>query len=289
MGRLVFLLMFLFSFSAFAGFQGFNGTTDLKIFNAIKCSTGLTCTKVGDKFTIVSSPTISTGSLTITAADTVDATLLLNADNADDDADKWKIAAEASGDAFNLLNKTSGAYVSKFKVSTAGDVTLGGGLVASSGQFTNYGRAYDGLTTGTSTTPSATVVYLSQVFVSANATITGIKVNSGATVGTNKYLVALFDSTGAAVATSALAGVTTANADAYQTIAFTGTYAAKGPGVYWIGLYVNGTTDRFRSLAAGAEGKGLAGSVTGQTFGTVASVTLPTTFTADKGPVAFLY
>ncbi len=52
---------------------------------------------------------------------------------------------------------------------------------------------------------------------------------------------------------------------------------------------MNGTTDRFRSLPASMEGRGLAGSVTGQTFGTVVAITPPTTFTADKGPVAFVY
>ena len=145
------------------------------------------------------------------------------------------------------------------------------------------------LTSGTSTTPSATTVYLSQILIGSACSLTGIKVNSGATVGTDKYIAALFDSNGAPLAYSALAGTTTANADAYQALAFTSAYAISEPGVYWIGLYVNSTTDRFRSIPAVGEFAGLAGSVTGQSFGTVAAVTLPSTFTADKGPVAFTY
>lgn len=216
MKGLMFLVLSLFSTVAFAGFQGFNGTTDLKVFNSIKCSSGLTCSKVGDKFQIVAGSSSST-------------------------------------------------------------------------LFTNYGRSLDSLTGGTSTTPSATTVYLSQVLVSAPTTLTGIKINSAATVGTNKYLVALFDSTGAVVATSALAGVITANANAYQTIAFTAPVAVVGPASYWIGLYLNGTTDRFYSLPASKAPGGLAGSIAAQTFGTVVAITPPTTFTADVGPVAYTY
>ncbi len=280
---------------AYAGFRAYSGSTDLKIFNAVKCSTGVTCTREADKLVVVSSPTISTGTLTISGADAGDASLLLNADRGDDNADKWEILSEASGDALNFLNKTSGSYVSKFKVSTAGatttagSATITGGIVASAGQWVNYGRPMNGLTDGTDVTPGATTVYMSQIFVRANATLTGIKLNNAATCATNKWIVALFDSSGAVVANSDLAGTTCSGTDALQTIAFTGTYAAVGPGVYWIGLYSNGAGAHFRALPAAAEGTGKAGSVTGQTFGTAASVTLPTTFTADKGPVAFTY
>jgi hypothetical protein len=145
------------------------------------------------------------------------------------------------------------------------------------------------LTAGTSTTPSATTVYLSQVHIAAACSLTGIAISNGATVGTDKYVVALFDANGVPVANSALAGETTSGADVYQSIAFTSAYVVAEPGVFWIALYVNGTTDRFRSIPAVGANSGLAGSATGQTFGVVAAVTLPTTFTADKGPVAFTY
>jgi hypothetical protein len=142
---------------------------------------------------------------------------------------------------------------------------------------------------GTSTTPGATTVYLTQIHIPHKVTLTGVAVNNGATVGTDKYVVALFDSYGRVVAYSALAGVTTTGADAFQSVAFTATVTVRGPATYWIGLYVNGTTDRFRSIPAVGACAGLAGTVTGQTFGTVVNVALPTTFTADRGPVAFVY
>ncbi len=296
------LLTALFlSSSAFAGFQGLNGTTSLGVFNKLTCSTGLTCTKVGSAFSIVSSPTISTGSLTIQGAALTSGDLLLNTNAAAANADKWKISADTATDSLIMYNKTSGSYVAKYTLTSGGNATVAGtetvtgaftptgGVVASSGQWTNYGHILDSLTGGTDTTPGTTTVYMTQIFVHANATITGVKVLNGSANGTDKYVVALFDSGGTPVANSSTSGITCSGTSAFQTLAFTGTYAAKGPGVYWVGLYVNGTTARFRSLAAANEGKGLAGSVTAQTFGTVAAVTLPTSFTADKGPVAFLY
>ena len=143
---------------------------------------------------------------------------------------------------------------------------------------------------GTSTTPVATTTYLAEVYLPRSLTLTGIKILNAATVGTDKWAVALYPSAGgAAVATSALAGTTTAGADAFQTLVFTATYAAAGPARYWIAAQVNGTTDRFRTIATLTFVDVLAGSVTGGTFGTFASLTAPTTFTADKGPIACIY
>ena len=51
---LLVLMGFMFSMSAHAGFRAYNGTTDLGIFQSVKCSTGTTCTKVGDKLNVVS-------------------------------------------------------------------------------------------------------------------------------------------------------------------------------------------------------------------------------------------
>ncbi len=287
--------------TAWAGFQGINGSTSLGIFNKMKCSTGLTCTKVGDQFSIVSSPTISTGALSISAATATSATEDLIANAGANNGDKWRLLNTNSTQLFALQNNTSGSFVTKWSMTPAGNVTnvgtltvtgattMTGGQVASAGQWTNYGRVYETLTSGTDVTPGTTTVYLSQVFVHANATITGVVVNNAATCATSKWIVALFDSTGTPVANSNTAGVVCSGTDAYQTIAFTGTVPVVGPGVYWIGLYANGTGGHFRALKASSQGKGLAGSVAAQTFGTVVAVTLPTTFTADLGPAAFLY
>lgn len=175
-----------------------------------------------------------------------------------------------------------------------GDLTLaGGGLVAANGFAARPTLCHSGgipayvSTFGTQVTPVTTEVYLAEVFVPCNMSITGIAVFNGATVGTDKYCVVLYDSAGNAVANSDTDGVTTAGADDYQRIPFTAAYAAKGPATYYIGLTVNGTTDRFNAHGLGDFP---AGKVTGEVFGTIsASLTMPTTFTADLGPVASLY
>lgn len=296
------VLTMLFATQAFAGFQGINGTTDLGIFNKLTCSTGLTCTKVGSAFSIVSSPTISTGTLTINGAASTSGILNINANNNASNADKWQVASDTATDSLIAYNKTSGSYVAKMTLTTGGNMTVAGtltstgiftptaGIASSAATKTIWSSWNPGVATNaTSTTPSATVVYMTQIWVPHNETMTGIAILNAATVGTNKYVVALFDSTGAVVANSALAGVLTTGASVWQKVAFTGTYAATGPKTYWVGVYVNGTTDRFYSVPAFGAMGGLAGSVSAQTFGTVAAVTLPTTFTADLGPVSYIY
>jgi hypothetical protein len=142
---------------------------------------------------------------------------------------------------------------------------------------------------GTSTTPVAGTVYYADIFIPETAKVlTGVGVLNAATVGTDKWLLALYDSGGTLLANTATAGTTTSGANAFQQIAFTSTYTVKKPGRYWIGASLNGTTDRFRTIAAATWIDVLTTSATG-TFGTLAALTPPTTFTADVGPVAYVY
>ena len=143
--------------------------------------------------------------------------------------------------------------------------------------------------TGTNTTLAAGTIYWAEVWIPRNITLTGVGVLNGATVGTDKWIVALYSSAGgAAVANSALAGTASSGADAFQAVAFTGTYAAVGPARYWVAFQSNGTTDTLRTIAASTFVDVLTKSATGS-FGTLPSLTVPTTFTADKGPVAYVY
>lgn len=123
----------LFTVTAYAGFRGFNGSTDLSIFNNLKCSTGLTCSKVGDKFVIVSSPTISTGSLSLTGAEAGDAVLSMIADEGDDNGDTWKMKSVAASDSLIFYNNVSGSDVAKFTMTTGGNVSMVGSLTGDGG------------------------------------------------------------------------------------------------------------------------------------------------------------
>lgn len=142
---------------------------------------------------------------------------------------------------------------------------------------------------GTNTTPVAGTWYCMDVRVFGNYTaVTGIGFLNGATVGTDKAIYALYDSTGRLVANTDTAGTTTASASAAQELAFTSQVALQN-GMYWTCGQVNGTTTRLRTVAASTFLDKLAGSFTG-TFGTVpATITPPTTFTADTGWFGYIY
>lgn len=187
----------------------------------------------------------------------------------------------------------SGNSVVAGTLGVTGVTTPTGGIApySATAVFSNFGSDWKAGTFAgnTSATPGNTTVYLTQVRIPYNVTLTGVNVTNAATCGTNKWIVALFNSAGVAVANSALAGTLCSGASGYQAIPFTGTYAAVGPGTYWIGLYADGATDRYYAIPAVGKIGGLAGSVGTQVFGTVATVALPTTFTADVGPAAFTY
>lgn len=53
----------LLSFTAIAGFEGLNQDVSLKLFNKINCGSGLTCSKVKDKFNVVFSGGVGSASL----------------------------------------------------------------------------------------------------------------------------------------------------------------------------------------------------------------------------------
>ena len=141
---------------------------------------------------------------------------------------------------------------------------------------------------GTNTTTVAGTIYWAEVNIPRNMDITGIAVLNGATVGADLGVVALYNSAGTLVANSALAGATTSGANAFQARAFTAVYPAIGPGRYWIASQSNGTTDTIRTIAVSTNIDCLTASATGA-FGTLTALTVPTTITADKGPVAYVY
>ena len=116
------LMVVAFAIPAWAGFRAYNGTTDLDIFDAIKCSTGITCTRVSGKLNIVSSPTVAGAEITITGAEATDAILNLLADESDDNADDWFIKSLTTG-SFVIQSGATGSAVARFTMSGAGALT----------------------------------------------------------------------------------------------------------------------------------------------------------------------
>ena len=120
--------------------------------------------------------------------------------------------------------------------------------------------------------------------VPVSYTVTGIACLNGDTAATDLLLYSLYDTDGDLVANTALAGTLAANANTFQSIAFTSVYTIT-PGRYWVGWQTNGTTTRLETIPASTFVNVLTTSSTG-TFGTIEEPTIPTTFTADVGPVA---
>lgn len=131
---------------------------------------------------------------------------------------------------------------------------------------------------------ASTEQYCTQVYLPYSKMLTGLALLNGTTVGTNKWLYILYDSSGNLLANTATAGATTSGASTYQQIAFTAPYYAVGPATYFACFQANGTTDTYRRVnTAGNEGL-YAGKLTGQTFGTVPNpITVPSSFTTALG------
>lgn len=137
-------------------------------------------------------------------------------------------------------------------------------------------------TFGNDNTPVITETYIAQVDVPHACTLTGIAVLNG-TVASGNIIVALADDTGAVVAKSASTAMS--GTAAYQRVPFTATVDIVG-GTYFVLQQVDNTTARLRGHVLGNFG---ASKKTGETYGTFTTVTPPTTFTANLGPVASLY
>lgn len=140
------------------------------------------------------------------------------------------------------------------------------------------------LTTGTDATPVITETYICEIFIGSRTSLTGVAILNGSAVAGNVH-VGLADSTGAKVTES---NTITAQAGTavYQKFAFGSAYTVTRPGKYFIIVQFSNASARFRAHAAGVFG---ASKKTGDTYGTFTTVTPPTTFTADLGPIASVY
>jgi len=68
MGKLMLLLVMFFTSLTVQAFEGINGTTSLKLFNQIQCSTGLSCSRSFGKFVMTSAGSPSYTTLTVSGA-----------------------------------------------------------------------------------------------------------------------------------------------------------------------------------------------------------------------------
>lgn len=145
---------------------------------------------------------------------------------------------------------------------------------------------------GTSTTVTADKTYYADIFIPlASVTLTGVGFLNGTTATTDKTIVSLYDSSGTLLANSVVTGGGTliATSNIFQQVAFTATYTTIKPGRFWIGYQQNGTTATPRTIATATWIDVLTGSATGTNAVAAPTITPPTTFTADVGPIAYVY
>jgi hypothetical protein len=142
-------------------------------------------------------------------------------------------------------------------------------------------------TTGTDTACSDGTTYFTEIFIPTLRTLTGVFYLVGSVGGTDKVIVTLYDSSGAVLANSDIAGVTVGTAANIQSVPFTAAFATTYAGQYFMGVTFNGTTAKFRTLPI--PGSPFIAGSEAETFGTVTAITPGTTFTASKGPIGGVY
>lgn len=182
----------------------------------------------------------------------------------------------------------SGAATFASTVGFTGATTMTGGTNLTTEPTVSFaaGGPWALATTGTDTACSNGTSYFVELNIPYNRTITGLGYQVGSVGGTDKVIAVLYNSAGAVVANSALAGATVGTAAQIQAVEFLTPYAAVS-GRYFASVTFNGTTAKFRTYPIPGS-LFIAGSEA-ETFGTVTAITPGTTFTADKGPLCFAY
>lgn len=171
---------------------------------------------------------------------------------------------------------------------TPGQVT-GQGVGNALNQYSNIpigSVAYASL--GTNTTDVAGQVWVSSFTLPVDMSITGMKCLQGGTATTDKVIYSLYDSSGALLANSATAGTSLSGASTFLAAAFTSPLTAYA-GHYFMGVQGNGTAAGAIATIAASTYLGVATTVVSGSFGTLPDITPPTTFTADNGPICYVY
>jgi hypothetical protein len=145
---------------------------------------------------------------------------------------------------------------------------------------------------GTSAVATANATYVSSILIPHPMLISGIGFLNGGSAATDRLIYSLWSAAGAPLANTTLAsaGTVAANANVFQEIALTAAYQVTKPGLFWIVWQANGTTTTRRSIATATwlNVNTLAAGAAGGAGTLPATITPPTTFTADTGPIGYV-
>lgn len=190
--------------------------------------------------------------------------------------------------ATSTLARSDAAQTFSGVVTPTAGIAAAGGFTATPRNMHTGGNPAMAAADGTNLDIVVTELYVAEVFVPCNVTVTGVAYFAGANTNGNQKVM-LFNSAGTRVAISASTDVSSDTADSYTRIAFTSTYAAVGPATYYVGIIADDNTHDINTHVVGNFG---AGKITGLVYATeagYATITVPTTFTTGLGPIATLY
>jgi microcystin-dependent protein len=204
------------------------------------------------------------------------------------------VALGGSGTAINNVQPTIVLKWIILALPAAALPAYGGGVPAASGYTVSPRCLHTGsnpataAADGTNLDAVVTEMYVAEVFIPSNVTLTGVAPFWGAATNGNAK-VALFNSSGTRVALSASTDVSGHTTDSYARIAFSATYAAVGPATYYVGIICDDATHDLNTHVVGNFGAGKIESLVYATEAGYATITPPTTFTTGLGPIATLY
>ena len=201
--------------------------------------------------------------------------------------ERWPVVSGSGSESLGYATPaTQATYQNTVLLTPALGVAAAGGFSASPRNWHTGGNPPNVSTDGTNLDIVITELYVAEVFVPCNATVTGVAVFNGAAVAGN-IKVMIFDSAGTRVKISATTAAS--GTDAYQRVPFASTYAIVGPATYYIGVMGDNAGGDINTHVIGNFG---AGKITGLVYATeagYATITVPTTFTTGLGPIASLY
>jgi hypothetical protein len=141
---------------------------------------------------------------------------------------------------------------------------------------------------GTDTVVGNGTIYFAEVIAGVGATITSISCLNGSVVGTDNLIYGLYSAAGAKLANTALGGVLSAGANAFQAAIPLTTPLVSPAGILFVTVQTNGTTARIRTINANASQHWIEFAVAGAFGALPASVNVPNTATPNVGPICVL-
>lgn len=139
-------------------------------------------------------------------------------------------------------------------------------------------------------------MWLTEIWVPVNRFATKIGLLQGGTATTDKAAATLYDSQGVLIGSTPVAGTTLSGPNTFLELTLTldgagatvGGIPLYGPGQYYVGVQLNGTTAGDIQTVA-APYLMCAGVVSAGVFGTFpATITTPKTFTTGTGPIVYI-